>query len=183
MKTMSALRATATISAAIVLALLTVQGSLALWNVTATSKSQTVQSADFKVMVKIGDKEQQRLSAGEKIAVAAASGLMPGDCQVTPIRVTNATDAGGTFTVTATATDLKATDTAAVRLTDHLTTSIALDQGGNCTPSQQDNTLSLDKGSSGTFYLSTKLAAIAPATLAGAKASIAFTLTTAQQPR
>ena len=36
-------------AACLVLALLTVQGTLALWTVTATSKSQSVQAADFAV--------------------------------------------------------------------------------------------------------------------------------------
>lgn len=179
MKTMSALKATATIGAAIVLALLTVQGTLALWNATATSKSQSVQSADFKVTVKVGDREPQRLPASGNIAVAAPSGLMPGISKATRIVVTNDTDAGGAFTVKATASGLAVSG----ELKQYLSTSIGLDHDGSCTVVQQGTSIVLAKDASAAFCLTTRLAATAPATLGGGGAAIAFTLTTEQQSR
>jgi predicted ribosomally synthesized peptide with SipW-like signal peptide len=178
MKTMSALKATATIGAAIVLALLTVQGTLALWTVTATSKSQSVQAADFAVTAAVGD-TTQRVPDGGTVTVSGLSDMKPGECRVTPIRVTNATNAGGSFTVKATVTVPKATGT----LAPHLVTGIGLGQDGSCTPSPQTHGMELAKKASGTFYLSTKLAETAPAAMGGAGASIAFTLTTEQQSR
>jgi hypothetical protein len=176
MKTMPALKATATIGAAIVLALLTVQGTLALWTVTAASTGQSVQSADFKVTAAVGE-NVQRLPAGGTITVAGPAALTPGTSQSTPIVVTNAADAGGAFTVSATAMD----PTSSGVLSPYLTTSIGLGQGGSCTDIRQDTRVVLAKGASGTFCLTSTLAANTPATFGGTGASIAFTLATQQQ--
>ena len=172
---MSALKATATISAAIALALLTVQGTLALWTATATSKSQTVKSADFKVTVAVGG-TVQRVPASGTVTVANLSDLKPGAKHVTPIKVTNATDAGGTFTIRATAEDLVATG----KLAQYLDTGITRATDGSCNEAQQDNVLDLAKGASGTFCLNTTLKVNAPATVSGAEASVAFTLASQQ---
>ncbi|MFL4477624.1 SipW-dependent-type signal peptide-containing protein [Paeniglutamicibacter sp. ORCA_105] len=176
MKTMSALKATAAIGVAIVLALLTVQGTLALWTATATTTSQTVQSADFKVTAAVGE-NVQRLPAGGTITVAGPTGLTPGTSQSTPIVVTNAADASGPFTISATA----GTTTATGALAPYLSTSIGLGQDGRCTNIRQDTRVVLAKGASATFCLTTTLAENTPATFGGAGASIAFTLATQQQ--
>jgi hypothetical protein len=176
MKTMPALKATATIGAAIVLALLTVQGTLALWTVTATSTGQTVQSADFKVTVAVGE-NVQRLPAGGTIAVAGPAELKPGTSQSTPIVVTNAADAGGPFTVSAAAMD----PTSSGVLSPYLSTSLGLGQDGRCTDLHPGPRVVLAKGASGTFCLTSTLAANTPATFGGTEASIAFTLATQQQ--
>lgn len=178
MKTMSALKATATISAAIVLALFTVQGTLALWTASAPTKSQSVQSADFNVTVAVGNREPQRLPPGEPVTVEGPAGLTPGTSHTTPIVVTNATEAGGTFTIAATAAA-----TATGKLAPYLATSIGLGQGGTCTQVQEVRTLVLSKGASGTFCLTTTLNMDTPVSMGGTGASIAFTLATAQQPR
>jgi predicted ribosomally synthesized peptide with SipW-like signal peptide len=176
MKTTSALKAIVLIGAAVVLALLTVQGSLALWNATATSTGQSVQSADFKVTVAVGE-NVQRLPAGGMITVAGPAGLKPGTSQSTPIVVRNAADAGGPFTISATASAPTSTGT----LAPYLGTAIGLGQDGSCTALRQGTRLELAKGASGTFCLITTLAANTPASFGGAGASIAFTLDTQQQ--
>ena len=51
MKTPRVLKAAGLIVAAVVLGLMTVQGSYALWNAAVTSNPGTVQAADFKILV------------------------------------------------------------------------------------------------------------------------------------
>jgi predicted ribosomally synthesized peptide with SipW-like signal peptide len=176
MKTMSALKATAAIGVAIVLALLTVQGTLALWTATATTTGQTAQSADFKVTAAVGQ-NMQRLPADGTITVDGPTGLTPGTSHSTPIVVTNAADASGPFTISATAGTTHATGA----LAPYLSTSISLGQGGSCTSLRQGTGVELSKHASGTFCLTTTLAENTPATFGGAGASIAFTLATQQQ--
>lgn len=178
MKTMTALKAIAAIGAAIVLALLTVQGTLALWNATATSEKQTVQAADFKVSVAVDGGPEQRLPADGVVKAIVPSGLTPGTSKVTPIVVNNATDAGGSFTISATASR----PVVSGQLAPYLETSIGLDQNGKCT-SVESGPMYLAKGASGTFCLTTTLKSGTPSAMSGTDASIAFTLTAAQQSR
>ena len=178
MKTMSALKATATISAGIALALLTVQGTLALWNVTATSKSQTVQSADFKVTVAVDGGKEQRLPVGGNLNVGGPANLAPGKSAVTPIVVTNATDAGGTFTV-----QVAAVATATGDLAPYLISGITVGRGGNCAVPQRAGSVVLPKGASETLCLATALKENTPATFGGTAASITVVLTAEQQSR
>lgn len=176
MKTKTALRATALISAAIVLALFTVQGTLALWNSSATSTNQTVQTADFAVKVAV-DGTQQLLPASGTVTVAGISGLKPGVSKTISLQATNATDAGGTFTVLISAS----TPVVTGQLSPYLTTSLGLGQNGTCTTVSQGKTLQLAKGAAGTFCLTTTLAADTPASFGGAGATIALGLATTQQ--
>jgi hypothetical protein len=176
MKTMSALKITGAIGVAIVLALLTVHGTLARWTATATTTGLSVQSADFKVTAAVGQ-NVQRVPAGGTITVPGPTALTPGTSQNTPIVVTNAADASGPFTISVTA----GTTHAIGALAPYLTTSIGVGQSGSCTDIRQDTRVVLAKGASATFCLTATLAANTPATFGGAGASITFTLATQQQ--
>lgn len=177
MKTKAALQATATIVAAIVLALFTVQGTLASWTASAATTSQSVRAADFTVTVAVGGMAAQPLAAGGVVAVQAPAGLKPWTSKVTPIVVTNATDAGGTFTVESTLT----VQTATGPLAPYLVAGIGVGRGGDCATARQGRTVVLDKGASATFCLTTALKADTPVALGGKGASITLTLATQQQ--
>jgi predicted ribosomally synthesized peptide with SipW-like signal peptide len=181
MKTMSALKATATIGAAIVLALLTVQGTLASWSASTTSTSQVVQAADFAMTAAVGDGGPQPLPAGGVLRVPVPTGLKPWTSKVTPIVVTNDTNAGGAFTIRATATATVPADGG--QLAPYLVTGLGAGKGGSCAAIDQVTTVVLDKGASATFCLSTSLKADTPVAMGGTGASIALTLDTQQQPR
>lgn len=78
-----ALKAAGLIAAAVVLGLLTTQGSYALWNTTAPANAGTIQAADFKVLVNNVD-----MSKDTPIALNIGE-LAPGGSAYTSLTVTN----------------------------------------------------------------------------------------------
>ena len=178
---MTALKATATIGVAIVLALLTVQGTLASWTASAVSEGQVVQAADFTVSVAVGDERPQPLPADGNLRVRVPTGLKPWTSKMTPIVVTNDTNAGGAFTIRATAEATVPRDGGP--LAPYLVTGLGVGKDGSCAAVEQVTAVVLDKGASATFCLSTSLKADTPVALGGTGASIVLTLDTQQLPR
>ncbi|MBO0908173.1 hypothetical protein [Arthrobacter sunyaminii] len=85
MKSLRALKATGLILAAVVLGLMTVQGSYALWNAAVPSNAGTIQAADFKVTVK-----DTLLSPGQELQLPAAKLSMASRELITPVSVASA---------------------------------------------------------------------------------------------
>ncbi|GAA1871927.1 hypothetical protein GCM10009715_18500 [Paeniglutamicibacter psychrophenolicus] len=115
---------------------------------------------------------------GGNLNVQGPANLAPGKSAVTPIVVTNATDAGGTFTIRVTAVA-----TATGELAPYLMSSITVGHNGKCAPLQQASSVDLAKDASGTLCLATALKENTPATFGGTGASIAVVLTAEQQSR
>lgn len=177
MRTTAALKATALIAIAVLMALLTVQGTLALWNATASSKNQTVQSADFAVTVRTPDGGTARLSGTQTISVGGLTGLTPGTSRTVPVQVTNATDAGnGTFKARITAGTPQVSGT----LAGYLTASIRPAQSTDCSSVRTGTSIDLAQNATGVFCLTAALSANAPATLGGTTGAVTITLTAQQ---
>ncbi|MBP3037143.1 hypothetical protein J2M53_12905 [Arthrobacter sp. zg-ZUI100] len=89
-KSLQALKAAGLIVAAVVLGLMTVQGSYALWNAAVSAPPATVQAADFKV--KIGEK---LLSTGQTVALPAITLELGGQPNITPVVIAGAANVTG----------------------------------------------------------------------------------------
>lgn len=178
MGTKARLKATALTVAAVVLGLLTAEGTLATWSEAAASAPQTVGTADFAVVLAPQGGAAQRLPAGGTVTVPAATGIMPGETRTTAIAVTNATDAGsGSFTARAAVGTPQTTGA----LAPHLATQVrwAAD-GSSCAALQQGPSRDLPQGATRTLCVTTTLAAATPATAGGGQAATTFTLTAQQ---
>jgi hypothetical protein len=106
MRNRQALKAAALLAAAVVLGMLTVQGSYALWNATAPLGAGTIHAADFRVSLGSGDTNvdmtmEDGTPATLALETAPAGKLLPGSAVRAGVKLTNLTDAGGEFTIRA----------------------------------------------------------------------------------
>ncbi|RAM35809.1 hypothetical protein [Arthrobacter globiformis] len=110
MRIKRSLQAAALIAAAVVLGLLTVQGTYALWNATASTAPGTVSSASFDVKMTATPNSQITTNmtlANDKpanLTITPTSTLLPGGSAYGGVVVTNNTNAGGSFDTAITAT-------------------------------------------------------------------------------
>ncbi|QHK20100.1 hypothetical protein GU243_10565 [Pseudarthrobacter psychrotolerans] len=96
------LRAALLIAAAVVLGLLTVQGTYALWNASTTAAPGTISSASFDVSLTAspsGQVTNMTLPGGgpATLALSPTASLQPGASVYAGVVVTNNSNAGGTF--------------------------------------------------------------------------------------
>lgn len=108
MNSKKTLTATALVSAAILLGLLAVQGTYALWNEVATVRPGVVQAADFKIMLSNSSGGQANMTNAVVTpfyltdSTTPLADLYPGDSVHTSVIISNDTNAGsGTFEVDA----------------------------------------------------------------------------------
>ncbi|OAE02715.1 hypothetical protein [Arthrobacter sp. OY3WO11] len=102
------LQAAGLIAAAVMMGLLTVQGTYALWSATAVAAPGSVSSASFTVNLTAtpsGQVTTMTLLDGRpaNLALTPDAALLPGMSVYAGVVVTNSTDAGGTFNTVATA--------------------------------------------------------------------------------
>lgn len=122
MQSSHARKATALVLIAIMLGLLTVQGSYALWNKAADANAGTVPAAHFRIG--LTDTETNRFtdmtlsdgtSATISLSTTPAGVVLPGHSTYAGVQLVNATNASGIFTVRAsTAVPVVAAHTGAV---------------------------------------------------------------------
>lgn len=176
MRITAALKATALICAAVLMALFTVQGTLALWSATAASPAQAMQTADFAVPITTTAGTAQ-LAPAQAVTIPAVTGMTPGTTRTIPVTVTNATDAGnGAFTTRITA----GTPSVSGTLAGHLTAAVSPAQGTDCSTVRTGSSIDLAQSTSGVFCLKVTMAAAAPATLGGSTAAVTIPLTAQQ---
>lgn len=111
MRIPKSIRTAALLLAAVLLGLMTVQGSYALWSATKTAQPGTVQSAAFTVNL-TGSPSQATVPMtidGQATTLALTSGSAPlqdlvrGGSVYSGLEIANASDAGGTFDIAVTA--------------------------------------------------------------------------------
>lgn len=179
MRTTSALKTAALLIAAVVLALGTVQGSLAVWNTSTTTRAGSIQAADFKVTLASGSGAPQRLSANgvpATVALPAITNLKPGETRTLPVAITNDTDAGnGAFRIRLTAS----TPVTSPKAPAQLTTTAGLSTAATCT-TKTTTSVDLAQGGDVILCITVALAADAPATLGGQTQGVSVKLTAAQ---
>lgn len=170
-------KATALICAAVLMALFTVQGTLALWSATASSPAQALQTADFAVTITT-TAGTSRLAPAQTVTIPAVTGLTPGASRTVPLTVTNATNAGnGAFTTRIST----GTPSVSGTLAGHLTASVSPVQGTDCATARAGTSIDLAQNASGVFCLTVSMAASAPAYLGGSTAAVTLPLTAQQR--
>ncbi|MFE5835218.1 hypothetical protein [Arthrobacter sp. NPDC056493] len=125
-----ALRAAALTAAAVLLGLLVVQGSYALWNATAPAAPGTVNAASFDVTI-TGAPSTQSMTmttpAGQQASLALTtqtnglSALTPGSAAYASVTAANNSDAGGPFSISLTAGIPQKVNAGSGTLADYLT--------------------------------------------------------------
>lgn len=182
MRTTSALKTAALVIAAVVLALGTVQGSLAVWNTTARASAGTINAADFKVTLTSGsgpDSVQQRLTTtGQPTTVTPTiPAIKPGETLTIPVTVTNATDAGsGNFRIRVTASALPVTGPTA----EKFTVTAGLSATSTCPTSTPPVSAQLAQGASATLCVTVNLEDKLPATFSGQENKVSVNLQAVQ---
>lgn len=169
-------KAAALMGAAVLMALLTVQGTLALWSATVASPAQAMQTANFAVTITTTAGTAQ-LAPAQSVDIPAVTGVTPGTTRTVTVTVTNATDAGnGAFTTRVTA----GTPSISGTLESHLTAAVGPAQGTDCSTVRAGSSIDLAQSASGMFCLTVTMAAAAPAYLGGSNAVVTIPLAAQQ---
>ena len=182
MKSLRALKAAGLILAAVALGLMTVQGSYALWNAAAAANAGTIQAASFDVEMFNGTGQvlMTQANGSQGIIGLDVGTVNAGASAYTGVRLTNTSNAGGTFTIQASAgaadispsPDLWSIDHRAVAGTDLGACNAAL------FTSSQFQTTDIPKGSSGVICFKVSLAE--SANIQGQASTIKIPLSVAQ---
>lgn len=194
MRTPRALKAAGLVLAAVVLALLTVQGTYALWNAALNSNAGTVQAADFRVSLTDGPTStsmDMTLADGTAATIALSTTpigvVVPGQSVYTGVQLGNVTNAGGDFTIKAGAGVPVITDTSGSGVASLLSVkAVGVDTLAQCTSAalysgaQTTASVSIAKNASKVLCFQVTLAAIAPGSLQGKSASISLPLAVEQ---
>ncbi|MDN6300956.1 MAG: hypothetical protein L0J68_11915 [Micrococcaceae bacterium] len=179
MRTTSALKTAALLIVSVVLALGSVQGSLAVWNTATGSGAGTVQAADFAVLLKTASGNEQRLSANgapATVTLPAVTNLQPGESRTLPVAVTNATNAGsGAFRIRLTASPAVVSGAK----TPGLAATAGISTTGNCS-GQTSATVDLAQNGQATLCVKVTLQDKVPATSGGQTNSVSVKLAATQ---
>ncbi|MEO6531249.1 MAG: hypothetical protein ABI563_08900 [Specibacter sp.] len=197
MKSTRTLKAAGLVLIAVVLGLLTVQGSYALWNKAATSDAGTIQAADFRIGLTDAISAratnmtlEDGTAATLSLSTTPAGVVLPGQSTYAGVQVGNVTNASGDFTVQAsTGAPIISNNNAALPLAPHLSIKMASAttlQGCNspalfaaATPSTPAS-LEIAKDGTGVFCFQITLAATMPASLSGQSAAVSIPITVNQ---
>ena len=95
MKSLRALKAAGLVLAAVVLGLMTVQGSYALWNAAASVKAGTVQAANFRMLVN----EVEMTGPEQTVYLPGISAIKPGESTYATALVMNGANASSNMRV------------------------------------------------------------------------------------
>ncbi|MFP3461350.1 SipW-dependent-type signal peptide-containing protein [Arthrobacter globiformis] len=197
MRVPRALRAAALIAAAVLLGLLAVQGTYALWNAATSAPPGTVQAASFTVNLTgspSGVSTPMTQANGQAASLSlnsAAASLTPGTSAYASATVTNASDAGGAFSITVTADNANVANVGAGTLAAYLTVNAKIGATtADCSVTSGYNTTltattgltsaAVPKGGSTVLCFQVTLAANAPATVKGQSVNITVPLTARQ---
>ncbi|WP_434618331.1 SipW-dependent-type signal peptide-containing protein [Arthrobacter sp. A5] len=198
MHTPRALKAAGLVLAAVVLGLLTVQGTYALWNAAVNSNAGTVQAADFRVSL---NDTQTNTTMDMTLANGTPDGrpatialsttpigvVIPGQSVYAGVQLGNVTNAGGDFTIKASAGAPGKTDTAGSGVAALLSVkAVAASTLAQCQSAAlyanapATASVSIAKNASAVLCFQVTLAVNAPGSLQGKSASISIPLTVDQ---
>lgn len=191
------LKAAALVAAAVMLGLLTVHGSYALWNTAVGANAGTIQAADFRVSLtdtQTGNVTDMTLPNGTAAAIALSTSpagvVLPGQATYAGVMLGNVTNAGGEFTLAAAVAGLPVKTDNATGLGAYLgvksVAATSLDQCSNpalykSTTATDLPAMSIVKNGTGVFCFQITLDAATPASLAGKTAGITIPLVVSQQ--
>jgi hypothetical protein len=192
------LRAAALIAAAVLLGLLTVQGSYALWAANASAAPGTLSSASFNVSLAGQPSAQSTnmtLAGGQSAHLslttvgAPLAGLTPGTAVYASVTAANNSDAGGPFSISITAGAAALTNVGSGSLAQYLTVNtktaaFAADcsSASGYTPLTATGFASspIQKGGTAVLCFEVRLAGSAPYSVKGQAVTISLPLTAHQ---
>jgi hypothetical protein len=194
MRIKRSLQAAALIAAAMVLGLLTVQGTYAIWNAITSAAPGTVSSASFIVglmPVPSGAATNMTLADGSSanVAITPTGTLLPGGSAYGGVVVTNNTNAGGSFDTAVTATKGTVTSTGDGSMALNVTVNAKLGtSAADCSTITGYTALgasglvspTLPKGGSTVLCFQVTLNSNAPTSVKGQAVNIPLTLTARQ---
>jgi len=187
------LRAGVLIAAAVMLGLLTVQGTYALWSASASAAPGAVSSASFDVSLTASPSEQvsnMTLAGGPAtISLTQTASLSPGTSVYASLAVSNNTNAGGQFNTAITAGELTKAYTGSGTIANYLTFT-----GKNvATPAECSNAagyapltaagmtaVAVPKWTSTVFCFQVSLSSTAPVSVKGQAVNISLPITARQ---
>jgi hypothetical protein len=197
MRSSPMLKAAGLVLAAVLLGLLAVQGSYALWNTAVSANAGTIQAADFRVSLtdtSMNNTTDMTLPDGTAAAIALtttpAGTVLPGQATYAGVRLGNVTNAGGDFTIRAALGSTPGKTDAGSGLAGYLTVkavaAAALDQCSSAAlyasaPPADLPAMTIAKGATGVFCFQVALNAATPAALAGSTAAITLPIVVTQQ--
>lgn len=189
------LRATALVAAAVLLGLLAVQGSYALWNAMVPAAPGTLSAASFTVNLTgspSGQTTPMTMAGGQSASLALTAQnavLSPGTSTYADVLVGNASDAGGAFSISVTAENPTVANAGGGSLAQYLSVSAKTAAATadcaittNYTPLTSAGLTSgaVPKGGSVVMCFEVKLSTAAPAAVKGQTANITVPLTARQ---
>jgi predicted ribosomally synthesized peptide with SipW-like signal peptide len=192
------LRAAALIAAAVLMGLLTVQGTYALWAANASATPGSVSSASFNVSLTgmpSGQTTDMTLAGGQAASLAlttqsvALAALAPGAAVHSSVSATNNSDAGGQFSISITAGAPTVTNVGGGSLAQYLTVSaknVATTAECSTTTGYAQltsaglATAAVPKAGTTVVCFEVKLSATAPSSLKGQAVNISIPLTASQ---
>jgi hypothetical protein len=189
------LRAAALIAVAVLLGLLAVQGSYALWNAMVSTAPGTVSAASFTVNLTgspSGQATPMTLAGGQSASLALTAQnavLTPGTATYANVLVGNASDAGGAFSISVTAENATVANTGGGALAQYLTVSAksaaatadcAVTTNYSPLTSAGVTSAAVPKGGTTVMCFEVRLSTAAPAAVKGQAANITIPLTARQ---
>ncbi|WP_287933365.1 hypothetical protein [Arthrobacter sp.] len=197
MRSSQMMKAAGLVLAAVLLGLLAVQGSYALWNTAVSANAGTIQAADFRVSLtdtQTTNTTNMTLPDGTAAAIALsttpAGVVLPGLASYAGIQLGNVTNAGGPFTIRAAIGSIPGKSDAGTGLAGYLTVkavaATSLDQCSNAAlyasalPTDLP-AMTITKGATGVFCFQVALSATTPAALAGSTAGVTLPIVVTQQ--
>lgn len=194
MRIKRSLQATALVAVAVLLGLLTVQGTYALWSASASAAPGTVSSASFDVAltaVPSGQVTNMTLSNGQSanLAITPTATLSPGGSVYGGVLVTNNSNAGGSFNTSIVAGQATVTNVAPGTLATYVSfyakTATSSTECSNSSGYAQIGSAGLvsptvAKSGSTVFCFQASLSSSAPSTVKGQAVNISLTLTARQ---
>lgn len=196
MKSTRALKATGLVLIAVVLGLLAVQGSYAVWNKSVSATAGTVQAADFQVsLTDIASQRQTDMTLADGTAATLALSttpigtVIPGQSSYAAVQLGNKSDAGGDFTILATTAAPVITNGAGSQLAQYLELKVVAApsmaqcnaETFNAGPANSGTAeINIPKTGTGAFCFQVTLAANMPAALSGQTATVAVPITVTQ---
>jgi predicted ribosomally synthesized peptide with SipW-like signal peptide len=191
------MKAAGLVLAAVLLGLLAVQGSYALWNQAASANAGTVQAADFRVSLtdtQTSNTTNMTLSDGTAAAIALttspAGAVVPGLATYAGVQLGNVTNAGGPFTIRAAIGSTPTVSDAGSGLASYLTVkAVAATSLDQCSSAALYTSalvtdlpnMTIAKGGTGVFCFQVALSAAIPAALAGSAAGVTIPIVVTQQ--
>lgn len=194
MRIKRSLQAAALIAVAVLLGLLTVQGTYALWSASASAAPGTVSSASFDVAltaVPSGLATNMTLANGQSanLAINPTATLSPGGSVYGGVAVTNNSNAGGSFNTSVTAGQPLVANTSGGSLAQYVSvTAKTAASAAECNATGSYAQIgsaglvspTVAKGGSSVFCFQASLSSSAPSTVKGQAVNISLSLTARQ---